>query len=105
GDRSREGRPVTGPRRRHRIQPTHVDAVLEADSDQGSIPCASILTPRKCAAFFCVQPSVPSFFLPTQSRQLAAIWGHSCRPSPDPQTLNGPGLPHGAVGKWVVVAV
>jgi len=28
---------------RHEDRPTHVDVVLELDSDQGSIPCASML--------------------------------------------------------------
>jgi len=42
GDRPRGGRFGTDPRRRQEDEPTHVDAVLDAYSDQGSIPCASI---------------------------------------------------------------
>jgi len=43
GDRPRGGRFGTDPRRRQEDEPTHVDAVLNAYSDQGSIPCATII--------------------------------------------------------------
>src|SRR5882672_1104978 len=41
-----EGRLVTGQRTTRKDGSTHVDAVSEAYSDQGSIPCASTESPR-----------------------------------------------------------
>jgi hypothetical protein len=43
-------------RDRVEIEPTHVEAVLEPHSDQGSIPCASIRSRRD------VRSDVPFFF-------------------------------------------
>jgi len=39
-----EGWLVTGRWTKQEDEPTHVDVVLEPYSDQGSIPCASMLT-------------------------------------------------------------
>src|SRR5262245_5812758 len=52
---ARQAGPMPVERDRVEIEPTHVEAVLEPHSDQGSIPCASIRSRRD------VRSDVPFF--------------------------------------------
>src|SRR4051812_208716 len=80
GARPRGGRFGTDPRRRREDEPTHVDAVLEAYSDQGSIPCASITgviqtgPSSRVAPFVCV--GLRRSRRPRLTVDADAVWAH-----------------------------